>query len=324
MESMESMEKEKEIDNEISKEINQEIDMDINIDMDLSLEGNKDKKKKGKIKKYLFVVWPFIVVILVTLLFYFCLGIASTMVNMSAYWPQKGLIGNIFAVYISQYINFTKMDFSLLMMPVQIIWIVVFLCWYRRIVEVKTENSKRFFRSKSLRLIILLTVGNYLLISGAMDFILPYLGKLGEDYIRMMDGLMGGNNILLFISSIILAPIAEELICRGVIMKQARDVFPFAVANILQAFLFGLMHGNLIQGTYAFVLGLSLGFVTYKYKTLIPAILIHCMSNLLGSSLIITVPAFLQIIEMILGVAIIISAVRKINKTNLYEVTAMN
>jgi len=157
-----------------------------------------------------------------------------------------------------------------------------------------------------------------------MDFILPYLGKMGDDYIHMMDGLMGGNTILLFISTIILAPIAEELICRGVIMKQARDVLPFAVANVIQAFLFGLMHGNLIQGTYAFVLGLSLGFVTYKYKTLIPAILMHSMCNLLGSSLLITVPVFLQIIEMILGVGIIVSAVRKINKKNTYEINAMN
>jgi membrane protease YdiL (CAAX protease family) len=165
---------------------------------------------------------------------------------------------------------------------------------------------------------MLLAIGNHLLISGAMDLLIPHLGKLGEDYIDMMNVFFEGNVILTFISTIILAPISEELIFRGVIMKKARHAFPFAVANVMQALLFGVLHGNIIQGTYAFVLGLSLGYVTYKFESILPAILIHCMLNLLGSYLLYSVPTFVQILEVILGIGIIVYTVRILNKMKPY------
>jgi membrane protease YdiL (CAAX protease family) len=54
---------------------------------------------------------------------------------------------------------------------------------------------------------------------------------------------------------------------------------PFYVANITQAILFALLHMNLIQIIYAFPLGLIFGYVTKKYRSLIPAILLHALIN---------------------------------------------
>lgn len=281
-------------------------------------------KTNKKFKKYFSVIWPWIIDILITFLYVFGMGVAIAMINSSAFWPQKGLIGNILAVYLYQYLNPDTMDSVLILIPYQFIEIAVFYCWYRRMVVIKTEIRTRLFQWKNIGLIVLLAIGNNLLISGAMDLLLPHLGKLGENYIDMMNNLFESNVILIFISSIILAPISEELIFRGVIMKKARDVFPFAVANVIQALLFGVMHGNIIQGSYAFVLGLSLGYVTYKFETILPAILIHCMLNLLGSYLLYSAPVFVQFLEVILGVGIIIYTVRTLSKIKPHESKLMD
>lgn len=54
---------------------------------------------------------------------------------------------------------------------------------------------------------------------------------------------------------------------------------PFMAANVLQALLFGIYHGNLIQGTYAFVLGLILGFTAEYFHSVWASILLHAFVN---------------------------------------------
>ena len=57
------------------------------------------------------------------------------------------------------------------------------------------------------------------------------------------------------------------------------------MANIIQAALFGIMHGNLVQGAYAFALGLILGYVYHKYQSLVIPILFHMSFNIFGQTL---------------------------------------
>ena len=66
-------------------------------------------------------------------------------------------------------------------------------------------------------------------------------------------------------------------------MKYAAKAMPVVMANIMQAFLFGLFHANMIQGTYAFVVGLFCGYVCYKGGSLYLSILFHMMFNLWGT-----------------------------------------
>lgn len=89
----------------------------------------------------------------------------------------------------------------------------------------------------------------------------------------------------LFLYSVILAPICEELICRGVTMSSAKRCLPFWAANLLQAFLFGFLHLNMLQGTYAFCLGLVLGYICEKGGSIYFSILFHMLFNFWGTVL---------------------------------------
>ncbi len=87
--------------------------------------------------------------------------------------------------------------------------------------------------------------------------------------------------ILLFVYMVIIAPITEELLCRGFVLNALAPVNrTFAV--FASAILFGLMHGNFNQMFNGFLLGLLLGYVAIKSGSVIPAILAHMAANFNG------------------------------------------
>lgn len=90
-------------------------------------------------------------------------------------------------------------------------------------------------------------------------------------------------SLAMILYSVILAPIGEELAFRGVTLRIGRKALPFWAANFFQAFLFGVFHMNIIQGPYAFVLGLILGYVCEKGGSIYYAIFLHFLFNLWGT-----------------------------------------
>ena len=98
-------------------------------------------------------------------------------------------------------------------------------------------------------------------------------------------GLDSSLSIPMAIYAVVLGPICEELIFRGVTLSAALKAFPVPIAIILQAVMFGAYHQNTIQGCYTFVFGLALGYVMYLYDDLIVTILIHMVYNIFGTYL---------------------------------------
>lgn len=78
----------------------------------------------------------------------------------------------------------------------------------------------------------------------------------------------------------IAAPIAEELIFRGLIFKRMRTYCKFPVAMLLSAAAFGIYHGNVIQFLYAFMAGLLFAFVYEKFRNIWAPIVLHMGANL--------------------------------------------
>lgn len=105
-----------------------------------------------------------------------------------------------------------------------------------------------------------------------------------HSYEELMEQAGFGNvTLILALYSIVIAPICEELIFRGVTMKYAAKAMPLFLANMLQAFLFGLFHGNVVQGTYAFIVGLFCGYVCLRGGSIYLSILFHMLFNLWGT-----------------------------------------
>lgn len=93
-------------------------------------------------------------------------------------------------------------------------------------------------------------------------------------------GFIGVSNIFISILVVgIVAPFAEEVLFRGVIYNTLSKGMTMPAVIIIQGILFGIYHGNLIQGLYATFLGILFGYVTYKTKSLWPSIIMHMVNN---------------------------------------------
>lgn len=84
--------------------------------------------------------------------------------------------------------------------------------------------------------------------------------------------------VTLVISTAVVPAIFEEFAFRccalGALRKYGKGFAVFAVSIV-----FGLIHGNVIQFIFAFLIGLVLGFVTVITDSVLPAMLIHGFNN---------------------------------------------
>jgi membrane protease YdiL (CAAX protease family) len=84
---------------------------------------------------------------------------------------------------------------------------------------------------------------------------------------------------LTFLAIGIFVPVYEEFLVRGLMFKELKRNINFKVALVLQGLIFGLMHGNVLQFSYAFPMGVLLGYIYTKYQSLWAPILIHLVWN---------------------------------------------
>ena len=77
----------------------------------------------------------------------------------------------------------------------------------------------------------------------------------------------------------IIAPVSEEILFRQIIFKRLRNISPFWVAALVSAMLFGVYHGNLVQGIYALIMGLFLALVYEWTGSLLAPVLFHVVAN---------------------------------------------
>ena len=83
----------------------------------------------------------------------------------------------------------------------------------------------------------------------------------------------------------IIVPIVEELCFRGIMMERMRWM-PVWVCVLVQGVLFGLAHLNLFQASYAAVVGILLGLLYVKYRSMIVVIIGHAAFNIASLTLV--------------------------------------
>lgn len=90
------------------------------------------------------------------------------------------------------------------------------------------------------------------------------------------------NTFVNLLSIVILAPIIEELIFRGILANNSMR-FGKLSAIITSGLCFGLYHMNYEQVIYAASLGIVLAFLLEKTKSIIPCIIFHVFFNIFGA-----------------------------------------
>lgn len=114
--------------------------------------------------------------------------------------------------------------------------------------------------------------------------IIGNISTVGEDYVEIMEKLYSAPFSVQIISLVILVPICEELVFRGLIFKRLRENSTFRRAAFHSAFVFGLIHMNLVQMLYGFAMGMVFAYVYEKYGSIKAPILAHMGANFISVS----------------------------------------
>ena len=80
----------------------------------------------------------------------------------------------------------------------------------------------------------------------------------------------------------ILAPIAEEMVFRGALLRSLLNIFNHRyhwLPILLSALIFGAFHGNIPQFIHGALLGLLLGWMYYRTDSIVPGIVFHWVNN---------------------------------------------
>ena len=81
---------------------------------------------------------------------------------------------------------------------------------------------------------------------------------------------------------VILAPICEELLFRKAIIDRTAK-YGEGISILFSGFMFGLFHGNFSQFAYAMFLGMFFGYIYIKTKNIMYPIILHFLTNFMGS-----------------------------------------
>lgn len=114
---------------------------------------------------------------------------------------------------------------------------------------------------------------------GRFISLLPIDGILGS-YKAVMKNTLDNSILLQLVVLGVLTPVLEELLFRGIIYKRLKTYCDVTIAAYIAAIIFGIAHFNLIQGLYAFVLGIVLTYLYEKSGSLVTAISMHCAANM--------------------------------------------
>lgn len=195
---------------------------------------------------------------------------------------------------------------------------VTFLLGYLWLQKKQKESSgqeRRFSLGAAAELLVVGVIFQLivsLLLAGA-QVVFP---KAMESYTQVLENLgVFAPSVFSVLYTVVFAPLTEEMVFRGMTLRILEEELSFAAANVLQAALFALIHGNLVQSSYAFLAGLLLGYVVKRYGKLSAAVWCHFAVNALGLFLgDISIPGIFLLLAISVGIFLIFVIIDKKEK----------
>lgn len=146
------------------------------------------------------------------------------------------------------------------------------------------SDFKRLFRfhsfaPKYLLIGIPLMVAGLLLTATLQGLLLQAIPALESVLEELSATLLFDNKLLYLMIAALLPAVCEELFFRGFVLTGLQlERYPI-IAICVSSLMFGIFHMNVFQLITGIVLGGVLGFVTYKSKSIYPAMVLHFMNN---------------------------------------------
>ncbi len=198
--------------------------------------------------------------------------VVGTVIGMSPFWSLYS--SDVFyyhAVSTVAQFAYTFVPFFLLYLP-------------RKAEE---KQKIRFFdlpESKELFILALFAGFMFCIIGNSATSSLSVIFSMfGIDFNSGLEDLASPTSVFGFLIQIVNFAVApalfEEFAFRGVVMQPLRK-YGDRFAIIASAFAFAILHGNMVQIPFAFIVGIALGYFCIKTKSIWTSVAIHFINNL--------------------------------------------
>lgn len=151
-------------------------------------------------------------------------------------------------------------------------------------------DLKKQFRRIDLSIALLFFLLVFFIFSLIIPFVNPwqFISKLSDNQLifhsfnsELFSSFSIYNGIDFFIG-ILIIPVVEEIIYRGIIFNQLLKRYSVGISIFVSSLLFALMHLRFAGIAYLFLYGLLLSFAYYRTKSILTPIVLHIFINLMA------------------------------------------
>ncbi len=254
----------------------EEIPVSIDDTNPLATEGG-EKAASGPIDpaepvapRYKFPTW-YDLLALVGLFVVIQLVVALVMLLAGAKMPDAAALNSADEV-VAEQAQAAAAQFNFYAYPVTMGLMIVLTLLYRRL----RKGNHRMGRYAARGLNPVLILWGMILMAATNIVLEPMLQLLPEipDFY--------GRGVKALLLTVVMAPLLEEFLCRGILLDAARAKGGAAYGLLFSAVFFGVIHFYPAAVVNAFVMGLVLGFIYIRSNSLYITVILHAFNNALA------------------------------------------
>lgn len=151
-------------------------------------------------------------------------------------------------------------------------------------IYINEKNNNYFLHknnSEKINIIVMIAFGVTLsMVTGSILSIFDGYNEYGN-YEAASELLLRGNIVYRMFALGVITPVSEEIIYRGLVYNRIKMTYGKIYGIVISSLLFGVFHFNLVQGVYAFIIGMALAYCYEITGDLKIPVYIHMSINFL-------------------------------------------
>lgn len=244
-------------------------------------------KESSKVKNVLFCIWVIVAILLIQL------GVSAAIaipIGVMSYFETGGDMVKYMEVYTNK-LTSSNIVTIMTLVSTLISLIVSFTWFYRGYYKKKKEAGLAesiLPKLKDVNSVVFLLAGmisTYSLAVIIQELVVLAMPNVNSMYQTAMSLSLGQDTAMGIIIALIVAPINEELICRGIVIERSKRSFGIIGCIVVSSLMFAFYHMNPIQGLYVLPMGIFWGYIAYKFNSVIIPIIGHIINNCIAMTI---------------------------------------
>ena len=229
---------------------------------------HKEKKLK-KIAKLIQIIWLFILFFIIEIVCEILIVLFSSIV-MNFIWRRENI--TIEMEYCFNWIQ-SNSNITYIFISCISLFIYTFIIRYFKITLININKDVNWGRL-IVKMILIGIVSSVCI--NVINLLVSNSNPIYEIKNITFEALAG------MVGSIIIAPVVEEIVFRGVFFNKISEICPIWLAVLISACVFGSFHGEMINCIFTTIMGGIFALTFYKYKSVLPGIIMHASFNLIS------------------------------------------